>query len=313
MSATMATVTVGGDEAMMRRYQSSLTRFFQPDPYAGSYSLAEPQSFNRYAYVQNDPVNFTDPTGLFMSINGDGDYSGGGWGSAVSSGMSSHISGAMASHDQLVQARIDGILAQHYLNLAQHYPNNGYFEAAQRIFDSNSNVGLFQDGAALWGEFASAFVGGYRTGLSEARTASIDPWRALVEGNKALRSAAWKAVANKLRELRSPDFKILNVNIIAGITRFIPRGDDMSTALHGLSAGGGEGQFTFAVGWMIQRARPRTEDIREWGKGLSVNADFFFIGGGGIVYSISNPTTLGVYVGVGIGGGGGAAFQYKPW
>jgi uncharacterized protein RhaS with RHS repeats len=26
--------------------------------------VGAPQSFNRYAYVQNDPVNFTDPTGL---------------------------------------------------------------------------------------------------------------------------------------------------------------------------------------------------------------------------------------------------------
>jgi RHS repeat-associated protein len=55
----------GGDEAMMRRYESQWQRFAQPDPYAGSYDLSNPQSFNRYAYVQNDPVNFTDPSGLF--------------------------------------------------------------------------------------------------------------------------------------------------------------------------------------------------------------------------------------------------------
>jgi RHS repeat-associated protein len=54
----------GGDDAMMRRYQSSWIRFSQPDPYDGSYSLADPQSLNRYSYVQNDPVNFVDPSGL---------------------------------------------------------------------------------------------------------------------------------------------------------------------------------------------------------------------------------------------------------
>jgi RHS repeat-associated protein len=55
----------GADEAMFRRYNRWWSRFDQPDPYDGSYNLGDPQSFNRYAYVQNDPVNLTDPTGLF--------------------------------------------------------------------------------------------------------------------------------------------------------------------------------------------------------------------------------------------------------
>jgi uncharacterized protein RhaS with RHS repeats len=49
---------------MFRRYNRSHSRFDQPDPYDGSYDLTNPQSFNRYAYVQNDPVNFIDPFGL---------------------------------------------------------------------------------------------------------------------------------------------------------------------------------------------------------------------------------------------------------
>ncbi|MGH9930233.1 MAG: RHS repeat domain-containing protein, partial [Pyrinomonadaceae bacterium] len=59
----------GSDEAMFRRSNRWHSRFDQPDPYDGSYSLANPQSFNRYAYVQNDPVNFVDPTGLVESWN----------------------------------------------------------------------------------------------------------------------------------------------------------------------------------------------------------------------------------------------------
>ena len=54
----------GGDEAMMRRYAGKWHRFIQPDRYDGSYDLTNPQSFNRYAYVQNDPVNLVDPLGL---------------------------------------------------------------------------------------------------------------------------------------------------------------------------------------------------------------------------------------------------------
>jgi len=54
----------GSDEAMHRRYNRRWSKFDQPDPYDGSYDLSDPQSFNRYAYVSNDPVNFVDPSGL---------------------------------------------------------------------------------------------------------------------------------------------------------------------------------------------------------------------------------------------------------
>ena len=49
---------------MFRRYNRWHSRFDQPDPTDGSYSLENPQSFNRYSYVQNEPVNFVDPLGL---------------------------------------------------------------------------------------------------------------------------------------------------------------------------------------------------------------------------------------------------------
>jgi hypothetical protein len=34
-----------------------------PDPYAGSYDMNNPQSFNRYSYVLNNPMTLTDPSG----------------------------------------------------------------------------------------------------------------------------------------------------------------------------------------------------------------------------------------------------------
>ncbi|WP_235789178.1 RHS repeat protein [Pyrinomonas methylaliphatogenes] len=54
------------DQAQRRVYHGWYSRFYQPDPWDGSYDLTDPQSFNRYAYVQNDPVNFVDPSGLMM-------------------------------------------------------------------------------------------------------------------------------------------------------------------------------------------------------------------------------------------------------
>jgi hypothetical protein len=48
---------------MYRQYQPALGRWQSPDPYSGSYDWSDPQSLNRYAYVSNRPMNFTDPSG----------------------------------------------------------------------------------------------------------------------------------------------------------------------------------------------------------------------------------------------------------
>ncbi|CDM67183.1 RHS repeat-associated core domain-containing protein [Pyrinomonas methylaliphatogenes] len=60
------------DQAQRRVYHGWYSRFYQPDPWEGSYDLTDPQSFNRYAYVQNDPVNYVDPTGMLTvgPVNG---------------------------------------------------------------------------------------------------------------------------------------------------------------------------------------------------------------------------------------------------
>ncbi len=58
----------GLDHTWWRKYENFAGRWTSPDPYNGSASTANPQSFNRYAYVQNDPVNFVDPTGLELCV-----------------------------------------------------------------------------------------------------------------------------------------------------------------------------------------------------------------------------------------------------
>lgn len=54
-----------------RYYASSMGRFMSPDPHAGQ--IDNPQSLNRYAYVLNDPLSNTDPTGMdCVYLNGAG-------------------------------------------------------------------------------------------------------------------------------------------------------------------------------------------------------------------------------------------------
>jgi len=54
----------GLDYAVNRTYNSGQSRFTQVDPIGiGASSIGDPQSLNMFAYTQNDPVDFVDPTG----------------------------------------------------------------------------------------------------------------------------------------------------------------------------------------------------------------------------------------------------------
>ena len=57
----------GLDYANQRYYSSPLGRFTRPDPFGGSANPRKPQSWNRYAYVENDPANAHDPNGLELA------------------------------------------------------------------------------------------------------------------------------------------------------------------------------------------------------------------------------------------------------
>jgi RHS repeat-associated protein len=58
----------GLDYAVNRYYSSQWGRFLSPDPYVNSAGLAEPGSWNRYAYAGNDPINAEDPGGLLTCL-----------------------------------------------------------------------------------------------------------------------------------------------------------------------------------------------------------------------------------------------------
>ncbi len=94
----------GLDHAMYRQYSSTFGRWTTPDPYGGSYNFTNPQSLNRYAYVNGSPLGATDRSGLFpcplcvFSYNGGSSTSFSFWGggAGLSSSLLSSILGYAA-------------------------------------------------------------------------------------------------------------------------------------------------------------------------------------------------------------------------
>jgi RHS repeat-associated protein len=97
-----------------RQLSPSLGRWMRPDPYLGSIDITNPQSLNRYSYVTNSPLVFTDPSGLdefcfadsncniwgpgIASGGGVGVGAGGGGGSAFPPGFFSEIPAALGQY-----------------------------------------------------------------------------------------------------------------------------------------------------------------------------------------------------------------------
>jgi RHS repeat-associated protein len=65
----------GNDYFGARYYASTMGRFLSPDPLLSSAHPGNPQTWNRYAYVRNNPLGRIDPTGLydFKNTCGSGD------------------------------------------------------------------------------------------------------------------------------------------------------------------------------------------------------------------------------------------------
>jgi RHS repeat-associated protein len=111
----------GMAHTLWRQYDSSSGRWTSPDPYGGSMTITDPQSFNRYSYVNNNPVNLTDPSGLKAGLGyyyreadlSWGDVSNSFWGRPDIStagrrdvGMA-HIARGMYRHDNLLRTPLE--------------------------------------------------------------------------------------------------------------------------------------------------------------------------------------------------------------
>ncbi len=54
----------GLDDTWFRKLENRGGRWTSPDPYNGSANIGNGQSWNRYSYVENQPTNLVDPSGL---------------------------------------------------------------------------------------------------------------------------------------------------------------------------------------------------------------------------------------------------------
>ncbi|MBK8150041.1 MAG: hypothetical protein IPK58_18045 [Acidobacteria bacterium] len=60
--------STGLNHTWFRKNENRAGRWTSPDPYNGSASVGNPQSWNRYSYVENQPTNFVDPSGLVEQV-----------------------------------------------------------------------------------------------------------------------------------------------------------------------------------------------------------------------------------------------------
>ena len=66
----------GLDFFLARYYSPAQGRFTSPDPvFVTAHRVYDPQQWNMYAYSRNNPLRFTDPTGLDIWLQGCGDES----------------------------------------------------------------------------------------------------------------------------------------------------------------------------------------------------------------------------------------------
>ncbi|MFV0389206.1 MAG: RHS repeat domain-containing protein [Pyrinomonadaceae bacterium] len=115
----------GLDFAQARYYNSKLGRFTSVDPLTASANLKNPQSFNRYSYVYNNPYKYTDQLGL-MAETGC---------SAENANCSS--SGGMSEFERQYEEGIQTSIDQ---RRAQAAANSGDMDTFWEIIDGNDDL-----------------------------------------------------------------------------------------------------------------------------------------------------------------------------
>ena len=292
---------IGSDYAINRQYSNLTGRLMRPDPIRGS--ISNPQSLNRYTYVWNDPIAFTDPTGLYTTCpaqfracpGGGGGYSDiWSWGFGRSG---SESAAAEALWNWRLHNTLDAVGAKRALAA-------GNFGQLADILNSNENVGISVGGLTLWGALGGAFATGYGQPVLIASGQAVPPRNINFERLRL----GLSFVVNMLKKLRGPDFFIANISNPVQISVAIPRGGGWDDRIVSVGLGSGIEASAFA-GWLLQMDAPTQDQITSFLGGWSVSVDVFLFPkfgkgiGGGVMAARGDSTKLALLIGIGIGGG----------
>jgi RHS repeat-associated protein len=135
----------GLEHAGFRKYSSIQGRFMSPDPDSESANPTNPQSWNRYTYVQNDPLVYVDPDGTTTDCFG--------WSSHCGSGS---LSGYMAADMASIQAGIDVSGPGGFAAAAEAAYSPFVFEFQGTLFGKS-----YDQTFSTWDQYAS-----WRTGIA---------------------------------------------------------------------------------------------------------------------------------------------------
>ncbi len=162
----------GLDYANARYYGNTQGRFTSPDPFSGSAIIADPQTFNRYQYCRDNPVNSTDPTGMAPAMGSlinmnraDGsDY---GWSSKSHGSWSDNVAEDEAAWEQRVNDTFAAVAANEALS-------SGNEDLAQSIVNGNSSLeALDAAGNDRTGQFVQQRAMGQSEPEPESNTPSL--------------------------------------------------------------------------------------------------------------------------------------------
>ena len=219
VGARFATYSKDGFSGLLyadqRWYAGGYGRFTSADPYGGSASQAEPGSWNRYAYVEGDPVNWTDRHGTnkeaAYSVTVDAQYEmmnpflywlmsrgygGSSYESYSGNAGSSNSSGSSTPYDGKTFSRDMGAAA---VGVISNMPAKCREELGRKwnLFDGSSSF------------LAKATSGGFN--FYDGRTAAV--------ANSPIQSWGWKQ-GGTVGEILNQDPKQTNFTVYALVSQY---------------------------------------------------------------------------------------------